>query len=70
MKATILVLALALAATSLALVPSAQAADSPCLVGDTTCFVGIEWYVCVTEPCDAPRVCVNYGAICVRLGLP
>lgn len=45
-------------------------AAAPCVLGDRTCLVGIEWVVCVTEPCDPATVCVGYGRVCTPLGLP
>lgn len=67
MNASTMLLALSLAFAGVAFLPSAAAADVPdsgCLVGDRSCLVGVEWVVCVTEPCDGLTVCLNHGAIC------
>lgn len=63
-----LLLALALATTTVALVPTAEAA--PCLVGDHRCVVGVEWIVCVTDPCDPAIVCLFSGKYCSDRILP
>lgn len=65
MKLGSVVLALALATTSLALIPSANAANEP-VCDDRNCLVSIETYVCVTEPCDGMVICLAHGRICTN----
>lgn len=95
MKSVSLLLAFALASTTLFALPTALAIDDPpecirqgppcgpepiCVVGDESnclataampcavggreCLVGIEWVVCVTEPCPPLTVCLLEGRIC------
>lgn len=35
-----------------------------CLVGDG-CFVSVETYVCVTDPCPGIMVCIAHRAVCL-----
>lgn len=60
-----LLLALALATTAFALAPTASAAEDP-VCDDRDCLVSIEWYVCVTEPCDGMVICLAHGRICTN----
>ena len=60
-----------LALAGLAVAAPSAAARPPvvgdCAVGDDAdaCLVSVHWVVCVTEPCDALRVCIAYGFLCV-----
>lgn len=60
-------LALALMAATTVMISAEEAAAAPCLVGDPSCAVGVTFYVCVTEPCDAVQVCVAFGYSCTKL---
>lgn len=68
MTTTRLLLALALATSAFATMPAADAADPVC--DDRSCLVSVEWYVCVTEPCDGLVVCLAHGRVCSNDLLP
>lgn len=62
MHAPRLLLALALLASTLALAPTASAAEVVC--DDGTCLVSVQTYVCVTTPCDGVVVCLAKSTVC------
>lgn len=65
MKLALALLALSLMTTTVALAPTANATDdSVCDDGD--CLVSVEWYVCVTEPCDGLVVCLARSLVCTN----
>jgi hypothetical protein len=66
MMARAVLLACLVTLVGLAAAPTAFAAP-PCVVGqdDAHCAVTTHTVVCVTSPCDAIRVCVGYGRICI-----
>lgn len=68
MRTLTLVLAVALAAWSFAVLPAASAIPPPCVVGgdwESDCLVYTEPYNCVQEPCNAYRLCTRDGLFCI-----
>jgi hypothetical protein len=66
MMARAVLLASLFALLGLAAVPTASAAEAPCVVGasEPNCLVSVQMVVCVTDPCDTMDVCVAYGRVC------